>query len=108
MESGSDNPSEQDTSTVTKDLDEPEATQMSTLWWKEENWPSLNKAMERHRNPEVSGLCDAACLGLGKDTAPQQKVTNCLQSIGIKPITYENAFPPEKAGVAIAETGKVC
>ena len=37
MESGADNPSEQDTDTVTKELEEPAAKQNMTLWWKEEN-----------------------------------------------------------------------
>ena len=50
--------------------------------------------MERQRNKDVHGVCDAACLGLGKYHVPQITLTNCLQRIGIKPITYENAFPP--------------
>ena len=42
----------------------------------------------------VNGVCDAACLKLGENPVTQQAVANCLQSIGSKPITYENAFPP--------------
>ena len=62
---------------------------MRTLWWKEENWTTLKKALERRKNPEVNGLCD-------EDPVPQIIVTNCLQRIGIKPIIFENAFPPIK------------
>ena len=53
----------------------------------------MNKDMEKRRNPVVSGVYDAACLGLGKDSVPRKIVTNCLQSIYSKPITYKNAFP---------------
>ena len=52
--------------------------------------------MEIQNNPEPNGVHDAACLGLGKDPIPRQKVTNCLQRIGRKPITYYNVFPPKK------------
>ena len=45
MESGADNSSEQDTATVTNELEEPEAKKNRVLWWKEENWPSLKKYM---------------------------------------------------------------
>ena len=51
MESVSDNSSEQDTATVTKEFEEPAAKVMMTLWWKEYNWPTLKKALERWRNP---------------------------------------------------------
>ena len=37
MESGSDNSSDQDTSTVTKELEESSAKRNSNMWWKEEN-----------------------------------------------------------------------
>ena len=94
MESGADNSSEQDTAIVTKEFEEPAAKRKRTLWWKEENWPRLKKAMERRRNPEVDGACDAACLGLVEDPVPRQTVTNCLQRIGGKPVIYDNAFPP--------------
>ena len=75
MESGADNSSDYDTSTVIKGLEEPQSKQKRTLWWKEENCPSLNKSMERRRNPAVNGVCDAACLDLGEDTVPRQTVT---------------------------------
>ena len=45
MESGYDDSSEQDTVTATKDLEEPVAKQNRNLWWKEDNWPRLNKAI---------------------------------------------------------------
>ena len=51
MESGADNSSKQDISTATKELEEPSAKRNMTLWWKEENWPRLNKSMEMQRNP---------------------------------------------------------
>ena len=41
----------------------------------------------------MRGLCDKACLELGLDPVPKQTVLNVLQSIGRKPITYENDFP---------------
>ena len=52
MESESDNSSEQDTATVPKELEEPSEKQKRRLWWKEENWPTLKKAMERQRNQQ--------------------------------------------------------
>ena len=45
------------------------------------------------RYPDMRGLCDKACLELGLDPVPKQTVLNVLQSIGRKPITYENDFP---------------
>ena len=51
MESGADNSSEKDTVTVTKELEELAANQKGDFWYKEENWPSLKKDMERRRNP---------------------------------------------------------
>ena len=45
-------------------------------------------------NPAVNGVCDAACLELGKDNAPQMTAANCFQRIVRKPITYENAPTP--------------
>ena len=50
--------------------------------------------MERHRNPSVNGVFDADCLELGEDPVPGQIVTNNLQRIGSKPITYNNTYPP--------------
>ena len=57
MESGSYNSSEQDTATVTKEVEEPEAKRMRILGWKEDNRTTLKKALERRRNPEVNGVC---------------------------------------------------
>ena len=48
----------------------------------------LNKALEIRRNPEVSRVCDAACLYLGNDPVPRMTVTNFLQSIGSKLIIF--------------------
>ena len=45
----------------------------------------LNKALEIRRNPSVNGLCD-------EDPVPRMTVTNCLQSIGSRPITFDNAL----------------
>ena len=67
MEKGADNSSEQDTSTVTRELEEPSAKKKRNLCSKEENRPRLKKTMERRRNPSVNGLCDADCLELGED-----------------------------------------
>ena len=78
------------------------------LWWKEENWPSLKKDMDRGRNPVVNGVCEADFLELVEDPVPRKTVTNFLQRTDSKPITYENAFPPEKLIIAIAKLGKVC
>ena len=47
-ESGADNSAERDTSTVTKQLEEPVAKRKRDLCWKEENWSMLNKDMEIH------------------------------------------------------------
>ena len=47
----------------------------------------LKKYLERHRNPDVNVVCD-------EYPVPKMIVTNCLQSIDSKPITFENAFPP--------------
>ena len=73
------------------------------MWWKEENWPRLNKFLERLGNPTVDGVCDEGDLKLGKDPFLQMTVVNCLKMIGSKPITYS-----EKLGVAIVKAGKLC
>ena len=62
---------------------------MRNLWWKEENWPTLKKALEIRRNPEDNGLCD-------EDPVPRMKVINCLQRIGNMPITFNNESTPGK------------
>ena len=67
MKSGADNSLEQETSTVTKELEELEEKRKIILRWKKKNWPRLKKYMERRRNPEVNGVCDAAYFELGKD-----------------------------------------
>ena len=89
MVSGSDNSSEQNTATVTKELEEPAEKQMMILWRKEENWPTLRKDMEILRNPAFNRGCD-------EYPVTQMKVTNCLQRIDSKPITFDNAFPTGK------------
>ena len=96
MESGADNSSEQDTATVTKEVEEPTENQKKNFWWKEENWPRLKKVLERRRNPVVNGVCDAACLGLGRDPVTQMTVANFFQRIVSKPIIYENDPPHPK------------
>ena len=50
--------------------------------------------MERQRNSAVSGVCNAACLELGKDPVPWKTVTNFLKSIDSKLITCKNSSPP--------------
>ena len=57
--------------------------------------------MERHRNPSVNGVFDADCLELGEDPVPGQIVTNNLQRIGSKPITYNNTYPPRNWAVLL-------
>ena len=52
--------------------------------------------MEIRRKPAVDGLCDESCLELCKYPVPLIIVVNCLQRIGRKPITYNNAFPVSK------------
>ena len=81
MESGADNSSEQDTSTVTKELKEPSAKQKCTLWCKEENCKSMNTDKERQGNPAVNGVCDAAWLELGEDPITQQTGTNFCKGL---------------------------
>ena len=88
MESGSNNSSEQDTATVTKELEEPVSKQKKTLWCKEENWRTMKKALERRRNPAVNRVCD-------EDPVTRMTVINCLQSIGSRPIIFENPPPWE-------------
>ena len=78
MESGGDNSSEQDTATVTKEVEETTENQKKNFWWKEENWPRLKKVLERRRNPVVNGVYDAACLELGRDPVTQMTVANFL------------------------------
>ena len=56
--------------TVTKELKEPPAKKDTTLWWKEDNWSRMKKAMEIRRNPAVDGVWDEACLELGKYPVP--------------------------------------
>ena len=57
--------------------------------------------MERRINSGVKRVCDETCLELGKDTVPQQTVTNSLQRIVSKPIAYKNAFPPRKQALLL-------
>ena len=57
MESGYYDSSYQYTATVSKDNEEPVANRNSTLWWKEYNWASLKKYLERLMNPTVYGVC---------------------------------------------------
>ena len=45
MESGAVNSENQDTATVTKELEEPGKNQKRNSWWNEENWPRLKKDM---------------------------------------------------------------
>ena len=47
--------------------------------------------MKRRRNLAVNVVCDAACLELVENPVTQQTVTNFLQRIDSKPITYKNA-----------------
>ena len=58
LEPGADNSAEQDTATITKENDdwaeeEKAANLNRTLWWAEENWPRLKKALGRQRKPKV-------------------------------------------------------
>ena len=62
---------------------------MRIFWKKEENWPTLNKYTEIRRNPVANQVCD-------EYPVPRMTVTNCLQSIGSKSITFENDSPPGK------------
>ena len=64
-----------------------------TLWQTEEKCPRPNKALEIRINLAVNGVCNADYLELGEDPVPRQTVTNFLQRINSKPITYENASP---------------
>ena len=96
MESGADNSPEQDISTVTNELEETTAKRNKTLWQKEENWKITKKPMERWSNPTVNGVCNVDCLELGKDPVTHKTVTQCLQRIGCKPITYCNDPLPPK------------
>ena len=45
------------------------------------------------------GQCDEACLELGLELVPKQKIFNVLQKIGRKPITYKSDFPRKKRGL---------
>ena len=74
---------------------------MRALWWKEESCTTLKKYLERRTNTAVNGVCS-------EDPNPRMTVTNFLQRVGSKLITFEDAFPPEKAGIAMAKEGKVC
>ena len=56
------------THTNTKFNEEPEEMQKRALRQKEENWPRLNNALERLRNPTVDGVCDDGYSEIGKDT----------------------------------------
>ena len=50
--------------------------------------------MERRRNPAVNGVCNEACLEFGEEPRPSTNSDHFFQSIGSKPITYDNDFPP--------------
>ena len=87
MESVYDNSSEQDTDTVTKENEEAEAKRKRNFWWKEENWPSLKKLLERLSNPTVYRVCDEGDLELCEDNFPKMTLANFLKRIGSKQIT---------------------
>ena len=76
MESGADNSADQDTSTVTKDSDEPTENRKRTLWWKEEDYPRMNKSLERLRKATVYGVCDEGDLDSGEDIVLRMTVVN--------------------------------
>ena len=65
-----------------------------TLWWKEENWPTMKKSPKIRSNPAVNGVCD-------EDDVNRITVTNCLQRIGSKQITFENSFLPIKQALLL-------
>ena len=94
MESGSDNSSEQDTDTVTKELEELAAKRMMNLCWKEETRPRMKKSIERRRNTAVNGLCD-------EDRVTRMTVINCLKRIGSRQIKFENSYPPGKQALIL-------
>ena len=71
MESGADNSVEQYTATVNKEHEEPSPKLKRDSWWKGENWPRPKKDLEIWRNTMVNGLCDEACLELGKYPVPR-------------------------------------
>ena len=62
---------------------------MLNFWWKEDNWTTLKKYLERRRNPAVNGVCD-------EDNLTRMEVNNSLHRIGSRPIKFENVLPPEK------------
>ena len=85
-----------DTSAVRVTKERPAAKKQRISWWTEENLPRLNKSLVNSRYPAVRGKCDEACLELGLDTVPKQKVFNVLQRIDREPIAYENELPMNK------------
>ena len=62
---------------------------MRNLWWKEENWPTLKKAMEIRRNPAFNEVCD-------EGPVTRLTVTIFLQRIGSKTVTFDHSFLPRK------------
>ena len=93
MKSGYGTSEERDISKVTKDNDKPDSKQNGTLWWTQDNWPSLKKSLEILKNPIVDGVCNEGDLELGIDSVTKMTVFNCLKFIVSKKITYNNALP---------------
>ena len=85
-----------DTSTVRVSEERWEEKKKRIQWWSQANWPRLKEALVKSRDPSFRGQWDVACLDLGIDQVPRQKIYNVLRRIGRKPITYKNVFPDKK------------
>ena len=96
MESGAEFSAPQDTATVRVAEERRAGKKKRNHWWSEANWPRLKEALVNSRYPYLRGQCDEACLELGLDPVPKQKIFNVLQRIGRNTITYENDFPMKK------------
>ena len=53
----------------------------------------MKKLLDRLSNQTVYGVRNEGGLDLDKDYVPGTTVANCLKSIDVKPITYENNLP---------------
>ena len=66
----------QDTATVRVAEERRSGKKKSNHWWSEAKWPRLKEALVESRYPSLRGQCDEACLELGLDPFPKQRLFN--------------------------------
>ena len=82
MESGAELLDPQDTAIVRVSEERQAEKKHRNYWSTEDNWSRLKESLVNTQYPTLRGQYDEACLELGLDPVPKQKIFNVLQSIG--------------------------